>query len=143
MTERDHDRDTLQCRVKVKELWNVYHKAQEANRRSGAAPTSCRFYKELDTILSGNPTSTADTSVARVPVKSGQAFLEAEILDEEGEGDQEAEDDSEQQKKRCSVGLLPRVHHSEYRCKCQKCEHAIVQAADSVNTQQRFPFSAL
>ncbi|EMP39981.1 hypothetical protein UY3_02786 [Chelonia mydas] len=40
-----------------------------------AAPTSCRFYKELDAILGGDPTSTAkapvDTSVARVPVKSG------------------------------------------------------------------------
>ncbi|XP_039367224.1 uncharacterized protein LOC120389081 [Mauremys reevesii] len=36
---------------------------------------SCRFYKELDVILGGNPTYTAkatvDTSVAHVPVESG------------------------------------------------------------------------
>ncbi|XP_043394928.1 uncharacterized protein LOC122464379 [Chelonia mydas] len=100
MTERGHDRDTLQCRVKVKELWSAYHKAREANRRSGATPTSCRFYKELDTILGGDPTSTAkatvDTSVVRLPVESGPS-QEEEILDEavEGEGDPEAEDDSE------------------------------------------------
>ncbi|EMP42056.1 hypothetical protein UY3_00646 [Chelonia mydas] len=96
MTERGHDRDTLQCRVKVKELQNAYHKAREANCRSSAAPTSCRFYKELDTILGGDPTSTAkdpvDTSLACVPVESGLSQEEA-ILDEEGEGDPEAEDD--------------------------------------------------
>ncbi|EMP29514.1 hypothetical protein UY3_13374 [Chelonia mydas] len=31
MTERVHDRDTLQCRVKVKELWNTYHKSSTAD----------------------------------------------------------------------------------------------------------------
>ncbi|EMP31628.1 Zinc finger and SCAN domain-containing protein 29 [Chelonia mydas] len=100
LTERGHDRDTLQCRVKVKQLRNVYHKVREANRRSGAAPTSCQFDKELDMILSGDPTSTAkatvDTSVARMPVESGPSQEEG-ILDEdvEREGDPEAEDDSE------------------------------------------------
>ncbi|KAG6930519.1 zinc finger and SCAN domain containing 29, partial [Chelydra serpentina] len=63
MMERGHDRDALQCRVKVKELWNAYHKAREANRRSGAAPTTCRFYKKLDTILGGDPTSTPKTTM--------------------------------------------------------------------------------
>ncbi|XP_065445484.1 uncharacterized protein LOC135982482 [Chrysemys picta bellii] len=55
ITERGHDRDTLQYRVKVKELQNAYHRAREANCRSGAAPTSCRFYKELNAILSCDP----------------------------------------------------------------------------------------
>ncbi|EMP24744.1 Zinc finger and SCAN domain-containing protein 29 [Chelonia mydas] len=58
MIEKGHDWDTLQCRVKVKELRNAYHKTREANHRSGATPMSCLFYKELDAILSGNPTST-------------------------------------------------------------------------------------
>ncbi|XP_065439811.1 uncharacterized protein LOC135981402 [Chrysemys picta bellii] len=96
--ERGHDKDTLQCKVKVKELRNAYHKAQEANHRSSAAPTSCWLYKELDAILSGDPTSTAkapvDASLAHMPVKSGPSQEEG-ILDEEGEGDPEAEDDSE------------------------------------------------
>ncbi|EMP33929.1 hypothetical protein UY3_08941 [Chelonia mydas] len=100
MTERGHDQDTLQRRVKVKELQNAYHKAREANHCSAVEPTSCWFYKELDVILSGDPTSTAkapvDTSLARVPVESGSSQQE-EILDEdvEGEGDPEAGDDSE------------------------------------------------
>ncbi|EMP40772.1 hypothetical protein UY3_01898 [Chelonia mydas] len=100
MTERGHDRNTLQCRVKVKELRNAYHEVLEANRRYSAASTSCQFYKELDTILSGDPTSTAkstvDISVARMPVESGPS-QEEEILDEdvEGERDPEAEDNSE------------------------------------------------
>ncbi|EMP36422.1 hypothetical protein UY3_06404 [Chelonia mydas] len=100
MTERGHDRDTLQCRVKVKELWNAYHEVREANRHSSAASMSYQFYKELDEILGGDPTSTAkatvDTSVARVRVKSGQS-QEEEILDEdlEKEGNPEEEDDSE------------------------------------------------
>ncbi|EMP28480.1 hypothetical protein UY3_14414 [Chelonia mydas] len=72
------------------------HKVQEANRCFGAASTSCWFYKEQDTILCGDPTSTAkatvDTSVAHVPVESGLS-QEEEI--EDVEGDPEAEDDSE------------------------------------------------
>ncbi|XP_043396671.1 zinc finger and SCAN domain-containing protein 29-like [Chelonia mydas] len=68
LIERGHDWDTLQCRVKVKELRNTYHKAQEANSHSGAAPVTCRFYKELDKILGANPSSTLknawDTSEA-------------------------------------------------------------------------------
>ncbi|EMP28107.1 Putative methyltransferase-like protein 15 [Chelonia mydas] len=96
MTERGHDRDTLQCRVKVKELWNAYHKAREANCCSGAVPKSCQFYKKLDATSAAK--ATVDTSEARLAVKSGLS-QEEEILDEdvdvEGEGDPEAEDDSE------------------------------------------------
>ncbi|EMP41837.1 hypothetical protein UY3_00872 [Chelonia mydas] len=100
MTEKGHDCDTLQCRIKVKELRNAYHKAWEANCHSSAAPMSCWFYKELAAILGGDPTSTAkatvDTLVAHVPVESGPS-QEEEILDQdvEGGGDPEAEDDSE------------------------------------------------
>ncbi|XP_074799174.1 uncharacterized protein LOC141981402 [Natator depressus] len=96
MTERGHY--TLQCRVKVKELWNAYHKMRKANHCSGDAPMSCQFYKELDAILGGNPTSTVkypvDTSLAHVPVESGPSQEEA-ILDEEGERDPEADDNLE------------------------------------------------
>ncbi|XP_053862785.1 uncharacterized protein LOC128824894 [Malaclemys terrapin pileata] len=63
MTERGHDQDALQCKVKVKELRNAYRKAREANNCSGAAPTTCRFCKELDVILGGDPTSILSTTV--------------------------------------------------------------------------------
>ncbi|XP_077667368.1 uncharacterized protein LOC144261550 [Eretmochelys imbricata] len=63
MIESGHDRDALQCRVKVKELRNEYRKACQANRCSGAAPATCHFYKELDAILGGDPTSTPKTNI--------------------------------------------------------------------------------
>ncbi|EMP35794.1 hypothetical protein UY3_07031 [Chelonia mydas] len=62
MMERGHDQDALQCRIKVKELQNAYHKAHEANCCSGAGPATCRFDKELDMILGGDPTSTPGTT---------------------------------------------------------------------------------
>ncbi|EMP36005.1 Zinc finger and SCAN domain-containing protein 29 [Chelonia mydas] len=55
MMERGHDRDALQCRVKVKELRNAHRKACEANCRSGAAPATCLFYKELDANIWERP----------------------------------------------------------------------------------------
>nr|XP_032645305.1 zinc finger and SCAN domain-containing protein 20-like [Chelonoidis abingdonii] len=63
MMERGHDRDALQCRIKVKELRSSYRKAREANSHSGAPPVTCRFYKELDAILGGDPTSTPSTTM--------------------------------------------------------------------------------
>ncbi|EMP26542.1 hypothetical protein UY3_16376 [Chelonia mydas] len=106
------------CRVKEKELRNTCHKARKANHHSGAVATSYGFYKELDAIFSGDPTSTVkatvDTLVARVPVKSGPS-QEEEILDEdvEGEEDPEAEDNSEV-RDACSQELLstPDASHS-------------------------------
>ncbi|XP_053904617.1 zinc finger and SCAN domain-containing protein 29-like [Malaclemys terrapin pileata] len=63
MMERGHDRDTLQCRIKVKELWSAYRKAHDANGHSGAPRATCQFYKELDAILGVNPTSTPSTTM--------------------------------------------------------------------------------
>ncbi|XP_053869349.1 zinc finger and SCAN domain-containing protein 20-like isoform X2 [Malaclemys terrapin pileata] len=63
MMERGHDRDTLQCRIKVKELQSAYRKARDANGYSGAPPAFCRFYKVLDAILGINPTSTPSTTM--------------------------------------------------------------------------------
>ncbi|XP_074816100.1 uncharacterized protein LOC141991661 [Natator depressus] len=77
--------DALQCRVKVKELQNVYHKAREANSCSGAAPATCLFCKELEAILGGNttftPNATMDTSEpssTRQEEQSGSEGAEAE-----------------------------------------------------------------
>ncbi|EMP27131.1 Zinc finger and SCAN domain-containing protein 29 [Chelonia mydas] len=57
--DKGYERDTHQCHTKIKELRQAYQKARESNSRSGAAPKTCRFYKELDTILGSDPTSTA------------------------------------------------------------------------------------
>ncbi|EMP28535.1 hypothetical protein UY3_14366 [Chelonia mydas] len=161
MIEKGHDQDTLQGRVKVKELRNAYHKAWEANRHSGAAPTSCWFYKELDMILGGDLTSTAkapvDTSLAYVPVESGLSQEEA-ILDEEGWGTQRQKMTWRPEMHTVRSSFLPRrnlaSHSSQIlekrkqerrplRREYHKCEYALVQAAVTVNTQQWFSFNTL
>ncbi|XP_043403286.1 zinc finger and SCAN domain-containing protein 29-like [Chelonia mydas] len=63
MMERGHDWDPLQCSVKMKPLRNAYRKAHMANSCSGAAPATCRFYKELDVILRGDPSSMPSTTM--------------------------------------------------------------------------------
>ncbi|XP_073216654.1 uncharacterized protein [Lepidochelys kempii] len=85
MMERGHDRYALQCRVKVKELRNAYRKAREANSHSGAALATCHFYKELDVILGGDPTSTlsntmdtSEPSSTRQEEQSGSKGAEVE-----------------------------------------------------------------
>ncbi|XP_053879298.1 zinc finger and SCAN domain-containing protein 20-like [Malaclemys terrapin pileata] len=96
MMERGHDRDTLQCRVKVKELWNAYHKAWDANCCSVSVPTTCRFYKELDEILEGDPTSTSkstmDASEAVAAQSSTRQEEESGNKGAEEEGGPEPED---------------------------------------------------
>ncbi|XP_053883789.1 myb/SANT-like DNA-binding domain-containing protein 2 [Malaclemys terrapin pileata] len=58
MKDRGHNRDAQQCRVKIKQLRQAYHKAREANGRSGAEPQTCRFYTELHAILGSAATTT-------------------------------------------------------------------------------------
>uniref|UniRef100_A0A8C3S909 SCAN box domain-containing protein n=1 Tax=Chelydra serpentina TaxID=8475 RepID=A0A8C3S909_CHESE len=84
MIERGHDRDAMQCRIKVKELWSAYRKAREANKHSGAPPTTCRFYQELDAILGVDPTTLPSTTV-----DTGEEEEEEEGEKEEEEGVEE------------------------------------------------------
>ncbi|EMP39842.1 Zinc finger and SCAN domain-containing protein 29 [Chelonia mydas] len=58
MKDRGHNRDSKQCRVKLKELRQAYQKTREANGRSGSEPQTCRFYDELHAILGGSATTT-------------------------------------------------------------------------------------
>ncbi|XP_050800751.1 zinc finger and SCAN domain-containing protein 29-like [Gopherus flavomarginatus] len=81
MMERGHNRDTVQYKVKVKELRSAYCKAREGNHRSGAAPTTCHFYKELDVILAGDPTANP-----RIRMDSSEQGEEREV-----EGGEETE----------------------------------------------------
>ncbi|EMP41376.1 hypothetical protein UY3_01387 [Chelonia mydas] len=92
MMERSQDWDALQFRVKVKELRNAYRKAREANNHSSAAPATCRFYKELDTILGGDPISTPSTTMdTSEPSSTRQEEEEEEQSGSEGA---EAEEDA-------------------------------------------------
>ncbi|XP_065453507.1 uncharacterized protein LOC135983863 [Chrysemys picta bellii] len=82
MMERGHDQDALHCRVKVKELRNAYHKACKAN--------SC-FYKELDAIHGGDPTSTPKTIMDTSEPRSTRQEEEESVSEgAEEEGDSPA-----------------------------------------------------
>ncbi|EMP28942.1 hypothetical protein UY3_13971 [Chelonia mydas] len=48
--DRGYHRDPQQCRVKLKELKQAYHKTKESKARSGSEPQTCRFYDELHAI---------------------------------------------------------------------------------------------
>ncbi|XP_074797077.1 uncharacterized protein LOC141978669 [Natator depressus] len=51
MMDSGHNRDSKQCRVKLKELRQAYQKTREANGRSGSEPQTCHCYDELQAIL--------------------------------------------------------------------------------------------
>uniref|UniRef100_A0A8C8T0I4 Myb/SANT-like DNA-binding domain-containing protein n=1 Tax=Pelusios castaneus TaxID=367368 RepID=A0A8C8T0I4_9SAUR len=102
MSERGYDRDTVQCRSKVKELRITYHRAKEANRRSGSAPATCRYSKEIEAILSGDPTTTAKSPVDTLappphPVNA-RPEQDENVMDEE----EEMEADLEESATACS-----------------------------------------
>ncbi|XP_039386727.1 zinc finger and SCAN domain-containing protein 29-like [Mauremys reevesii] len=85
LREKGYDWDTQQCRANIKELRQAYPKAWEVNYRSDGAPKTCRFYQELNAILSGDPTSIADSPVDTSHAAERVGSSQAEILDEEVE----------------------------------------------------------
>ncbi|XP_065454500.1 myb/SANT-like DNA-binding domain-containing protein 2 [Chrysemys picta bellii] len=88
MMERGHNRDSDQCRVKVKELRQAYQKTKEANGRSGSEPRTCRFYAELHAILGG-----AATTNPPVFVDSGSGIVSTPEDSADGVEEEEEEDE--------------------------------------------------
>ncbi|XP_053894443.1 myb/SANT-like DNA-binding domain-containing protein 2 isoform X1 [Malaclemys terrapin pileata] len=88
MMERGHNRDSDQCRVKVKELRQAYQKTKEANGRSGSEPRTCRFYAELHAILGG-----AATTTPPVTVDSGSGIVSSATPEDSADGEEEEEED--------------------------------------------------
>uniref|UniRef100_A0A8C3HZ53 KRAB domain-containing protein n=1 Tax=Chrysemys picta bellii TaxID=8478 RepID=A0A8C3HZ53_CHRPI len=81
---RGHNRDSDQCRVKVKELRQAYQKTKEANCRSGSEPQTCRFYAELHAILGG-----AATTTPPVTVDSGSGIVSSATPEDSANGEEE------------------------------------------------------
>ncbi|EMP41625.1 Zinc finger and SCAN domain-containing protein 29 [Chelonia mydas] len=107
MMERGHDRDALQCKIKVKELQNAYCKARKANNCSGAAPATCRFYKDLDTILGTDLTSTLSTTMdTSEPSSTRQDEEEEEEKEQSGSQGTELEEDNPESLDACSQELF-------------------------------------
>ncbi|XP_053881303.1 uncharacterized protein LOC128835725 [Malaclemys terrapin pileata] len=88
MMERGHNRDSDQCRVKVKELRQAYQKTKEANGRSGSEPWTRRFYAELHAILGG-----AATTTPPVTVDSGLGIVSSATHEDSADGEEEEEDE--------------------------------------------------
>ncbi|XP_053893620.1 uncharacterized protein LOC128842020 [Malaclemys terrapin pileata] len=94
MMERGHNRDSEQCRVKVKELRQAYQKTKEANGRSGSEPRTCRYYAELHAILGGAATTTpplfvdSGSGIVSTPEDSADGVEEEEEEDELAESTQ-------------------------------------------------------
>ncbi|KAM9129113.1 uncharacterized protein ACDP82_010225 [Pangshura tecta] len=94
MMDKGHSRDSVQCRVKVKELRQAYQKTKEANGRSGAGPKTCRFYAELHAILGGCATSTPPLSMdsdVGIVIAMAEDYADGEEYDEEADEDDLAE----------------------------------------------------
>ncbi|XP_053892329.1 SRRM2 protein homolog rsr-2-like [Malaclemys terrapin pileata] len=88
MMERGHNRDSEQCRVKVKELRQAYQKTKEANGRSGSEPRTCRYYAELHAILGG-----AATTTPPLFVDSGSGIVSTPEDSADGVEEEEEEED--------------------------------------------------
>ncbi|XP_050793255.1 uncharacterized protein LOC127043298 [Gopherus flavomarginatus] len=91
MMAKGHTRDSVQCRVKVKELRQAYQKTKAANGRSRSGPKTCRFYAELHAILGGCATTTPplcmDSEVGVVISTMAEDSTEGEDEEEEEEED--------------------------------------------------------
>ncbi|XP_065416624.1 uncharacterized protein LOC135974116 [Chrysemys picta bellii] len=88
MMERGHNRDSDQCRVKVKELRQAYQKTKEANGRSGSEPRTCRFYDELHAVL-----GRAATTTPPLTVDSEAGIISSATPEDSADGEEEEEDE--------------------------------------------------
>ncbi|XP_065416260.1 SRRM2 protein homolog rsr-2-like [Chrysemys picta bellii] len=102
MMERGHNRDSEQCRVKVKELRQAYQKTKEANGRSGSEPRTCRFYAELHAILGW-----AATTTPPVIVDSGSGIVSSATPEDSADGGEEEEEDEDELAEITQHSVLP------------------------------------
>ncbi|XP_065427423.1 SRRM2 protein homolog rsr-2-like [Chrysemys picta bellii] len=102
MMERGHNRDSDQCRVKVKELRQTYQKTKEANGHSGSEPRTCRFYAELHAILGG-----AATTTPPVIVDSGLGIVSSATPEDSADGGEEEEEEEDELAESTQHSVLP------------------------------------
>ncbi|XP_053896462.1 uncharacterized protein LOC128843564 [Malaclemys terrapin pileata] len=102
MMERGHNRDSEQCRVKVKELRQAYQKTKEANGHSGSEPRTCRFYAELHAILGG-----AATTTPPLIVDSGSGIVSSATPEDSADGGEEEEEEEDELAESTQHSVLP------------------------------------
>ncbi|XP_074919487.1 uncharacterized protein LOC142046419 [Chelonoidis abingdonii] len=101
--EKGHTRDSVQCRVKIKELRQPYQKTKEANRRSGAGPKTCRFYAELHAILGGSATPLPHPC----PVDSEVGVVISAMAEDSADGEDEEEEEEDELAESTQHSVLP------------------------------------
>ncbi|XP_065411731.1 SRRM2 protein homolog rsr-2-like [Chrysemys picta bellii] len=102
MMERGHNRDSEQCRVKVKELRQAYQKTKEANGCSRSEPRICRFYAELHAILGG-----AATTTPPVIVDSGSGIVSSATPEDSADGGEDEDEDEDELAESTQHSVLP------------------------------------
>ncbi|XP_054839890.1 myb/SANT-like DNA-binding domain-containing protein 7 [Eublepharis macularius] len=87
MALRGHKRSALECRSKTKTMRLEYKKVITHNGRSGNAPITCPYFRELDSILRGDasvrPKRLSRSMVLQVVVENGGNALELQEGSEE------------------------------------------------------------
>ncbi|EMP27597.1 hypothetical protein UY3_15285 [Chelonia mydas] len=92
--EKGYTRDTQQCHMKIKQLWQAYQKTREANSHFGSAS---QIYIELHAILSSDPTSTPKHGVVASQESECRATSsnnEEDIVNEEEEEEENGRQES-------------------------------------------------
>ncbi|XP_050810323.1 uncharacterized protein LOC127051700 [Gopherus flavomarginatus] len=102
MMEKGHTRDSVQCRVKGKELRQAYQKTKEANGRSGAGPKTCCFYAELHAILGGSATTTPPLSL-----DSEVGVVISAMAEDSADGEDEEEEEEDEFAESTQHSVLP------------------------------------
>ncbi|KAM9143939.1 uncharacterized protein ACDP82_007654 [Pangshura tecta] len=102
MMQRGHTRDSLKCRVKVKELRQAYQKPKEANGRSTAGPKTSRFYAELHAILGGSATTTPPLTV------DSEAGVILAMPEDSADGEDEEEEEEDELADSTQHSVLPK-----------------------------------
>ncbi|XP_050815040.1 uncharacterized protein LOC127053799 [Gopherus flavomarginatus] len=102
MRQRGHSRDSVQCRVKVKELRQAYQKTKAANGRSRSGPKTCRFYAELHAILGGCATTSPPLSV-----DSEVGVVISAIADDSADGEDMEEEEEDEMAETTQHSILP------------------------------------
>ncbi|XP_050822439.1 uncharacterized protein LOC127057595 [Gopherus flavomarginatus] len=102
MMQGGHTRDSVQCRVKVKELRQACQKTKEANGRSGAGPKTCCFYAEMHAIIGGSATSSLPLSV-----DSEVGVVISVVAEDSADGEDEEEEEEDELAESTQQSFLP------------------------------------
>ncbi|KAJ1116230.1 hypothetical protein NDU88_004448 [Pleurodeles waltl] len=98
LADMGFDRTPEQCRIRIKGLKRQYHQAREGTKNNGNARNSCKYYDQMDRILSTRTSPTPPTSSVSVSVPQDPFLrsMEGTVM-EEGPADEDEEANKQKQ----------------------------------------------